>query len=364
MPGPSVRSISFIATDDRRARSRPARASLAAGVHPPARRRAGRRLSSAPRSAASRISSARSRWVPSAGPSAISPAQTMITESRLLKSWATLAVRRPSSSSSAASGAGARPRLRPLRQHDRRRARERARPRSRSRHSTVRRSAGRGEVVVWSCSGLSFIAERRGAIRAHRAGQSLRRVDPASPCADRKKVASSPERRGWDSNPRGSFHRPHDFQSCTLSHSVTPPGEAWTIPGAGRSIGLRRQPVRVARGRAAAPEREEDDRDAARRASGRRSTTASRLGSPASSAPSSVGAGGSRRSRAVISAQRIQAPGPLSQPQSSKNERGRARARTIEIAATRGQLDQRGADGQGSVDRRHGHRLCRPTSAR
>ena len=31
------------------------------------------------------------------------------------------------------------------------------------------------------------------------------------------------QRRGWDSNPRGSFHRPHDFQSCTLSHSVTSP---------------------------------------------------------------------------------------------------------------------------------------------
>ena len=37
------------------------------------------------------------------------------------------------------------------------------------------------------------------------------------------------QRRGWDSNPRGSFRRPHDFQSCTLSHSVTPPGEARTI---------------------------------------------------------------------------------------------------------------------------------------
>src|SRR3712207_4476043 len=31
-------------------------------------------------------------------------------------------------------------------------------------------------------------------------------------------------RRGWDSNPRGSFHRPRDFQSRTLSHSVTSPG--------------------------------------------------------------------------------------------------------------------------------------------
>jgi hypothetical protein len=31
------------------------------------------------------------------------------------------------------------------------------------------------------------------------------------------------ERRGWDSNPRGSLTRPHDFQSCTLSRSVTSP---------------------------------------------------------------------------------------------------------------------------------------------
>ena len=33
-----------------------------------------------------------------------------------------------------------------------------------------------------------------------------------------------PERRGWDSNPRGSLTRPHDFQSCTFSRSVTSPG--------------------------------------------------------------------------------------------------------------------------------------------
>ena len=32
------------------------------------------------------------------------------------------------------------------------------------------------------------------------------------------------QRRGWDSNPRGSLHRPRDFQSRTLSHSVTSPG--------------------------------------------------------------------------------------------------------------------------------------------
>ena len=31
------------------------------------------------------------------------------------------------------------------------------------------------------------------------------------------------ERRGWDSNPRGSVTRPHDFQSCTFSRSVTSP---------------------------------------------------------------------------------------------------------------------------------------------
>ena len=35
--------------------------------------------------------------------------------------------------------------------------------------------------------------------------------------------ASERKRRGWDSNPRGSFTRPHDFQSCTLSRSVTSP---------------------------------------------------------------------------------------------------------------------------------------------
>ena len=34
-----------------------------------------------------------------------------------------------------------------------------------------------------------------------------------------------PGRRGWDSNPRGSLTRPHDFQSCTLSRSVTSPGD-------------------------------------------------------------------------------------------------------------------------------------------
>ena len=33
----------------------------------------------------------------------------------------------------------------------------------------------------------------------------------------------SSARTGWDSNPRGSFHRPRDFQSRTLSHSVTCP---------------------------------------------------------------------------------------------------------------------------------------------
>src|SRR5215212_7534086 len=31
-------------------------------------------------------------------------------------------------------------------------------------------------------------------------------------------------RRGRDSNPRGSLTRPHDFQSCTFSRSVTSPG--------------------------------------------------------------------------------------------------------------------------------------------
>ena len=55
-----------------------------------------RRLSSAPRSAASRISPARSRCSSSVAPAAISQAQTMITERMLLKSWATLAVIRPS----------------------------------------------------------------------------------------------------------------------------------------------------------------------------------------------------------------------------------------------------------------------------
>ena len=48
----------------------------------------------------------------------------------------------------------------------------------------------------------------------------------------RSRLKNQIQRRGWDSNPRGSFHRPHDFQSCTLSHSVTPPGEARTIAGA------------------------------------------------------------------------------------------------------------------------------------
>ncbi len=38
--------------------------------------------------------------------------------------------------------------------------------------------------------------------------------------------------------------------------------------------------------------------------------------------------------RAVPSAQRTQASGPLTQPQSSKNECGSASARTIETAAT------------------------------
>jgi hypothetical protein len=32
------------------------------------------------------------------------------------------------------------------------------------------------------------------------------------------------QRRGWDSNPRGSVNRPRDFQSRTLSRSVTSPG--------------------------------------------------------------------------------------------------------------------------------------------
>ena len=38
-------------------------------------------------------------------------------------------------------------------------------------------------------------------------------------------------RRGRDSNPRGGFNPPHDFQSCTFNHSVTSPViSIWRTP--------------------------------------------------------------------------------------------------------------------------------------
>jgi CsoR family transcriptional regulator, copper-sensing transcriptional repressor len=58
------------------------------------------------------------------------------------------------------------------------------------------------------------------------------------------------------------------------------------------------------------------------------------LGSPASTAPTSVPAIGSPTTRAVTSAQTIHAAGPASQPQSSKKEWGSAIASAIESTAT------------------------------
>ena len=48
----------------------------------------------------------------------------------------------------------------------------------------------------------------------------------AAPNCRRLRVRARPlcERRGWDSNPRGGLTRPRDFQSRTLSRSVTSPG--------------------------------------------------------------------------------------------------------------------------------------------
>src|SRR6266545_1908663 len=62
--------------------------------------------------------------------------------------------------------------------------------------------------------------------------------------------------------------------------------------------------------------------------------TASRLGSPASAAPISVPAIGRPTTRAVTRAHTTQAAGPASQPQSSKNEWGSARASATESTAT------------------------------
>ena len=63
-------------------------------------------------------------------------------------------------------------------------------------------------------------------------------------------------------------------------------------------------------------------------------TTATRLGRPASAAPTSVPAMGSPTTRAVTSAHSTHAPGPASQPQSSKNAWGSASARASESTAT------------------------------
>src|SRR5262245_1460834 len=56
---------------------------------------------------------------------------------------------------------------------------------------------------------------------------------------------------------------------------------------------------------------------------------------PARTAPSITWPIGRRNVDAVTAAQPSQAPGPVSQPQSSKNECGRVRARRTERAATR-----------------------------
>jgi hypothetical protein len=59
------------------------------------------------------------------------------------------------------------------------------------------------------------------------------------------------KRRGWDSNPRGSLTRPHDFQSCTLSRSVTSPERmsslgGQTPRGAQARLGVRPQEAPLA----------------------------------------------------------------------------------------------------------------------
>ena len=62
--------------------------------------------------------------------------------------------------------------------------------------------------------------------------------------------------------------------------------------------------------------------------------TATRLGTPASAAPISVARDGQARTRAVTSEQTIHAPGPATQPQSSKKECGSASPRASESTAT------------------------------
>src|SRR4029077_12627866 len=58
-----------------------------------------------------------------------------------------------------------------------------------------------------------------------RANQRPEPNEPASEPARRWTPASRvPERRGWDSNPRGGLTRPLAFQASSLSHSDTSPG--------------------------------------------------------------------------------------------------------------------------------------------
>ena len=65
-----------------------------------------------------------------------------------------------------------------------------------------------------------------------------RRTPAFAPVGGVMRTNWCPKRRGWDSNPRGGVTRPHDFQSRTLSHSVTSPS-ALTIPASGERGRLR-----------------------------------------------------------------------------------------------------------------------------
>jgi hypothetical protein len=68
-----------------------------------------------------------------------------------------------------------------------------------------------------SCGTRTSAADRRPGAR------KLGALSPASAETRPCRCPRNQRRRGWDSNPRGSLTRPHDFQSCTLSPSVTSP---------------------------------------------------------------------------------------------------------------------------------------------
>ena len=77
--------------------------------------------------------------------------------------------------------------------------------------------------------GIAVLEERIDEDRRELSPEENRRRLAQRELPHRAKLVPGPaasterQRRGWDSNPRGSVNRPHDFQSCTLSHSVTSP---------------------------------------------------------------------------------------------------------------------------------------------